>query len=129
MPLYLYKNPKTKKIKEIVQRMTEPHVYFEDGLQWERVFLVPQASFDTKFDPLNPKEFVDKTKNKKGNVGNLWDEAREASLKREKIVGKDPLKEEYYKTYKKKRKGKEHQDIKQQKLKKELSKSGIDIEF
>lgn len=129
MPQYTYRNPETGETKDIVQRMTEPHVYSENGVEWQRVFTVPQAAIDTQIDPLNSKDFVEKTKKKKGNVGNLWDEAKEASQKREKLMGKDPIKEDFYKNYSKKRKGKEHQEVQQKRTQEEFKNKGIQIEF
>ena len=41
------------------------------------------------------------TKNKKGTLGDLWDASREASEKRIKKYGKDPVKEKHFKKFKK----------------------------
>ncbi len=40
----------------------------------------------------------------------MWDASKEASEKRDKITGKDPTKEKYFKNYSKKRKGMKHPD-------------------
>jgi len=109
MPIYIYENPNTKKIKEIVQSVNDKHEYYEDGLKWNRIFTVPQVGVDTTLDAFsNEKDFVEKTKNKKDSVGALWDRSRELSEKREKIYGKDPVKQKYFKDWSKKRKGKKH---------------------
>lgn len=109
MPIYLYEHPKTKKVKEIVQTMNEPHVYEENGITWNRVFTVPQASIDANIDPFNQQQFIDKTGSKNGSVGDVWDRSAELSAKRaEKAGGVDPIKEKYYKKYSKTRKGKPH---------------------
>jgi hypothetical protein len=108
MPLYLYSNPETGETKEIVQSMKEDHVYFEDGIQWKRVFTVPTASIDTKIDPFSQRQFVEKTGNKKGTVGNMMDLSAELSQKREQSNGKeDPVKRKHFSDYEKKV-GKKH---------------------
>lgn len=107
MPVYLYQNPKDGTIKEIVQSINDTHEYIEDGIKWHRVFTVPQLGIDSKLDAsLSEKDFVEKTKNKKGKIGDLWDMSRELSEKRKKIYGKDPIKEKYDKDWSEKRKGK-----------------------
>ena len=90
--------------------MVEEHVYEENGVKFNRVFTKPTAATDTKIDPMNSREFVEKTGKKKGTMGDLWDQSQEASQKREKIIGKDPLKEKYYENYSKTRKGRPHID-------------------
>jgi hypothetical protein len=106
MPTYLFENPSTGEIKEIIQGINEEHKYVDsDGLMWNRVYTVPQASIDTKIDPLSAKDFAAKTGSKKGTLGDMFDQAREASLKREAIIGKDPIKEDYEKKYSEKRGG------------------------
>ena len=41
MPLYTFQNPKTGKIKTIIQRMAEDHVYYEKGVKWDRLYEAP----------------------------------------------------------------------------------------
>ena len=53
MPIYLFKNPKNGKVKEVFQSMNSDHIYSEDGVKWERVFTVPQASIDTEIDAIS----------------------------------------------------------------------------
>lgn len=109
MPIYLYEHPRTKEIKEIVQSVHDKHEYIESGIKWNRVFTIPQVGIDSKLDSYSTeKDFVEKTKNKKDSVGDLWDRSRELSEKRKKIYGKDPVKEKYFKDWSKKRKGKKH---------------------
>lgn len=107
MPQYLYRHPDTGEEKEVFQTMEEEHVYSEDGVEFDRVFTVPQASIDTKVDPFSAKKFVEKTGNQKGTVGDLWDRARDLSEAREDKLGhKDTVEEKYQKAYAKKRHGK-----------------------
>jgi hypothetical protein len=109
MPIYIYQNPKTNEVKEIIQSVNDKHEYIESGVKWNRIFTVPQVNIDCKLDANSTaKDFAEKTKNKKGHVGDLWDRSRELSEKRAKVYGKDPVKEKYYKDWSKKRKGKRH---------------------
>lgn len=110
MPLYTYENPKTGETVDIVQTMSEEHRYIDqEGLEWKRVFQVPNASVDAQIDPHNPLAFVDATKNKKGTYGDLLDRSAELSEKRAKDHGgKDPVKEKFLNDYAKKTNGKKH---------------------
>ncbi len=114
MPQYIYHNTETDEYRQIVQTMSEKHEYFgDDGdeTSWRRVFTVPNASIDSAVDPFSPKQFVDKTRNKKGTLGDLLDQSSELSAKRAEIVGgSDPIKDQYYKDYSAKRKGARHPD-------------------
>lgn len=109
MPLYTYENPKTGETIDVLQSMSEKHQYIDqEGLEWKRVFQVPNASIDSQIDANNPVAFIDATKNKKGTVGDLFDKSAELSEKRAKDHGgKDPVKEKFYKEYKDKT-GKDH---------------------
>lgn len=133
MPLYLYKNKETGETAEVFQGMNDVHEYNgpnndEYGL-WERVFLAPHSSIDTKVDPFDKGKFVASTVDKKDTYGDLFERSREASEKREKIMGKDPVKEKYYEDYSKKRGGAIHPDIQKRKLKEKLNKKGVNIEL
>lgn len=108
MPYYIFRNPNTNEFREVFQSMKDEHTFSSEGVQWERQFTLPQASMDTKVDIYSPKEFVDKSRNKKGTVGDLWDASAEMSSKREAKNGKDDFKAKYYEDYSKKRRGKKH---------------------
>ena len=108
MPFYLYSNPLTGEVKEVYQKMSEPHVYNDCGVEWFRVFTIPQAIVDGRIDPCSKTEFLRKTENKKGTLGNLMDTSRELSVKRNQLFGKDPFKEKFFDDYSKKRWGKQH---------------------
>lgn len=106
MPLYLYRNPETGDIIELIQSVNEPHIFIDkNGLKWEREFTVPTASIDTEINPMDPKDFTNKTGRKKDTLGSIWDRSREASEKRKKIMGKDTVKENYWKNWSKERGG------------------------
>lgn len=109
MPTYLYQNPKTQEIKEVVQGINDVHEYIENDIKWDRIFTVPHAAIDTQIDPFNHNDFVNKTSNKKGTIGNLMDESKALSEKREQATGTvDPVKKKYFQEYSKKRKNKKH---------------------
>lgn len=110
MPIYLFKNPKTGKIKEIIQSMNSEHIYFEDNIQWERVFTIPQSSIDTKIDPFSESDFKNKTAGKRETLGDLMDRSKELSFQREQSAGSDPVKKKFFENYSKERKGKIHKD-------------------
>lgn len=108
MPIYLFQNPKTGKIKEIVQPMNIDHVYSEAGIKWERIFTIPQASIDTEIDAFSEDSFKKKTAGKKETIGDLMDRSKELSEKRQSIAGTDPVQNKFFEDYSKTRKGKKH---------------------
>jgi hypothetical protein len=122
MGLYLFQNPLTEEIVEIFQNMSDEHIYEKDGIKYNRIFTIPQTSIDSqKVNPFDSNSFIERTKNKKGTIGNLQDYSKELSLKREQILGKDPLKEKYYENYSKTRGGKKiHPKQKREKLQEKL---------
>ena len=108
MPIYLFQHPKTGEVKEVLQKMNEPHSYVDEkGIEWERVFLSPNMSIDGKGmgADTTSEEFVRKTKDKNYNLGEMWNLSAELSEKRAKIGGKDHVKEKASKAYTKKCKG------------------------
>lgn len=107
MPVYIYQNPKTKEVVELVQSINDTHDYTdESGLKWNRVYTVPQVGIDTKLDAFSTgNDFVEKTKNKKDSIGHLWDRSKELSEKRKSKFGEDKLKTKYLENWSKKRKG------------------------
>ena len=107
MQIYLYQHQETEEIREVLQSMKEEHVYFEENIQWKRIYTVPTASIDTKIDPFSAKEFINKT-NKRGTVGDVMDLSSELSEKRAEKTGQgDPVKQKLFKDYEKKV-GKKH---------------------
>ena len=111
MPVYIFEHPKTKEVREILQKMNDDHVYVdEDGVKWDRIFTIPAAGIDGRNDSISPKDFVEKTRGKGMTVGDMWDAAAQASEERSKILGKDPMKEKYFKEYSEKRNDMKHPD-------------------
>ena len=136
MPLYLYENKKTGEVVEILQSMTEEHVYYgsnnkEKGL-WRRVFVNPELSSDTKVDAFNKNNFINATAKKNDTYGDLFNRSAEASEQRAQRYGKDPVKERQYAEYKKKTNGKLHPQQQKEKFNKAIEKAakkGINIEI
>ena len=109
MPIYVYKHPEEEEYREVFQGMNDEHIYSEGGVEWQRVFLSPNASIDSSIDPFSKQQYMDATHNKKGTLGDAMDLSAELSAKRaEKMGGKDPVKEKFYDNYAKERNGAEH---------------------
>ena len=115
MPVYMFQNPNSGETIELVQKMKDEHIYIdENGLQWNRVFSVPNAAIDTVLNAdTSAADWMRKTQNKNWTLGDAWDTSAELSRQREKKMGKDPLKEKNLKDYSKKRNGMKHDSIKQ----------------
>ena len=102
MPIYVYKHPTEERYQEVVQRMDDDHTFSEEGVEWQRVFLSPNAAISNSPDPFSSSSFVEKTANMKGTVGDMMDYSAELSAKRaEKTGGEDPLKRKYFDKYEK----------------------------
>jgi hypothetical protein len=104
-PLYEYIHPETNERIELLQSVHDEHKYSFGGVEWQRVWSLPQISMDTKIDPFNQKQFLEKT-SKPGTLGDLWDRASDLSSERAQKDGVDNLKVQYEKDYSKKRGGK-----------------------
>ena len=108
MPIYLFES-ESGEVKEVIQGMNEPHVYSENGLQWKRIFTIPNAAINSNGDPFSERQFLEKT-NKPGTLGDLMDRSRECSEKRAQKLGEDPMKKKFFDNYSKQRKGRKHLD-------------------
>lgn len=85
----------------------------EDGTEWNRVFLGSQLSCNADIDPWSNADFVNKTADKKGTLGDIMDKSAELSAQRAKENGGiDPVKQEHYNKYSKDRQGAVHDDLK-----------------
>jgi predicted nucleic acid-binding Zn ribbon protein len=68
MPIYIYQHPVTEELVEVVQSMSEDHIYFdENGLEWKRVFVSSQLNTQGTIDHWSSNDFVNKTANTKGS--------------------------------------------------------------
>ena len=109
MPVYEYIHPETEEIIEVMQKMDEDHVYIDSkGIEWKRVFSVPNASIDSSnIDPFSKKDFLKATDKRGITAGDMMDLSKELSNKREKSQGLDPVKQKAVTAYEKKT-GKPH---------------------
>ena len=129
MPCYIFSHPETGEIKEVIQGMNDAHVYIdENGTKWNREFTKPTAAIDTKVSPFSSKEFIEKTRNKKGTVGDLIDQSKDLSLARQDKEGIDQVSEKYMKDWSKKRKGKLHPEVRKKQGIENLKKMGVTVE-
>lgn len=104
MPNYLFRNPKTGSIVQIFQFMEEDHIYSENGIQFERIFTIPNAQIDSKID--SAQKFAEKTGRMKGTLGEIWDYSQELSEQRARENGgEDPIRQKAEQNYSKKRRG------------------------
>jgi len=110
MPIYIFKHPNKEKYVEVFFGMNDKKFYVdEDGVEWKRSWVSPQLSTEASIDPWSRDDFVNKTSNTKGTLGDMMDRSTELSHKRaEQNGGVDPVKEKYYKDYSKKRGGAVH---------------------
>lgn len=108
MGIYIFENIKTGETKEVFQNMLDEHTYSENGVKWNRVFFVPQASIDARWDIDSPQDFSNKVASKRGKIGDVWDRSKELSEKRASRDGVDPVKEKYKQEWSKKRNGRKY---------------------
>jgi hypothetical protein len=108
MPEYTFFNTETEEYRDVFFKMNDKKIYSgEDGSEvgkWRRVFHAPNASVDSvsNINPFDIKGAVEKTRNKKGSVGEMWDASREMSERRQdKIGGEDPIKRKFFDSYEK----------------------------
>ena len=110
-PIYTYKHPDKDEYVEVIQAMKDDHVYVdEDGVKWEREYTSPNAQIKDTIDPFNKNQFLQKTADSKGTMGDMFDRSRELSEKRKEVLGKDPAQEKWFDRYAKERRGKRHWD-------------------
>jgi hypothetical protein len=111
--------------------MNDAHVYIdENGIEYKRIFFSPNVSIDSNIDAFSSVDFVEKTKNKKGTIGDLFDKSRELSEKRGGTLN-DPVLKKYYDSYSKENGVKHARQISQENLsnsKNKLKKFGISID-
>lgn len=115
--IYTFENTNTGEIREVEMSMKDYQPYKgEDGTEnnWQRVYEVPQVNMGVStaksIDPWDNNSFVNRTKDMKGNYGEMLDHAQELSDKRAKqsATGEDPVKRKYLDDYSAQRNGKKH---------------------
>ncbi len=111
MAMYPFTNVATGETQDFFYHMKEAPsigaVVEIDGQKWKRGLVTSQLAMAglKPVDPHSAKDFVRKTGQMKGNLGELWDASKELSEKRAAKEGTDPVKEKYYKDYSRKRRG------------------------
>tara|TARA_R100000008_G_scaffold86708_1_gene81034 strand:+ start:211 stop:609 length:399 start_codon:yes stop_codon:yes gene_type:complete len=113
MPTYLYQHPETKEIIEVSQKISETHEYTdENGLLWNRVFTVPHASVPnmTRIDSSSEHDFMKKTQDFDGTIGDLMDASKDLSEKRKQERGHDHVQQKFFKKYSEDRQGLKHRE-------------------
>lgn len=110
MPMYLFENPDTGEVVEVFFHMNDEKSHVgDDGVEWNRVYGNPQLSTKASIDPWSNSDFVNKTAEMKGSLGDLLDHSSELSAKRaEQHDGVDPVKQKYFKKYSEERHGAKH---------------------
>ena len=103
MPFYEYQHPETGKITEVMQSMKADHVFVDSsGVEWKRVFNVPNAAIDTEMNAFSQSDWDRRTKKAGMTMGEMMDLSKEMSVKRETKEGIDPIKNKAVKKYEKK---------------------------
>jgi hypothetical protein len=131
MPIYTFENPETGETVDVIQKMNDKHEYFDkNGIKYKRVYYSPNMSIDSQIDAFSSKDFAEKTRNKKGTIGDLLDKSKELSEKR---GGKnnDPVLKDFYSSYEKDNGIKHSNQIKSEKLEitnNKLKKFGVSIQ-
>lgn len=107
MPLYVFKNPNADEYVEVIQRMTDEHIFVDDeGIEWQRVYTAPTTSIGLKANADSAQQFVDKTKG--WTAGEMWDYSKELSEKRKSMRGDDHVERAYDKKKAKEKKAKQN---------------------
>lgn len=108
--MYIFQNPVTDETVEVFFNMNDDKKYKDDdGVEWKRTWSAPQLATEASIDPWNNADFVNKTANTKGSLGDMMDRSAELSEKRaSENGGVDPVKEKYYKNYSDSRGGAVH---------------------
>ena len=130
MPFYTYKNTNTGETIDVFQGMNDKHEYRGENKNedcWIRVYHKPGVSIDpalSSIDPYSSRDFIEKTRDKQGTVGDLLDLSAELSEKRAGTSGQDPVKRKYFDDYKSKT-GSSHIKDKPSKI----EKNGVVVNF
>ena len=80
MPEYIYENPETKEQITVWQSVHEAHEYEVDGVSYDRVYTIPNASIDSRIDANSEADFTSKTKAKTYGFGTTPLRCRPAEL-------------------------------------------------
>lgn len=107
MPIYQYQDPGTGELKDVFQNINDEHVYYQDGVKWNRIwsYTFSASSSSSRIDPFDVNAFVRKTNETKGTIGDVLDLSKELGERRKQIAGEDPVKKQWTEEYSKKRNG------------------------
>jgi len=115
MPNYVFQKVGSEETKEFAFSMKDApsfgKVIQREGAKWKRLMVNPQVACAglKALDPYSPKDFVNKTGQMKGTLGDLWDASKELSERRaQREGGADPLRKKYFTDYKKRKRGTPH---------------------
>ena len=126
MPLYLFKHPNIESFAEVFFHMEDAKEYIdEDGVKWVRQYTSPQLNTESSIDPWDNNDFINKTQDSHGSVGDLMDRSKDFLTKERKKTVELAIKEKYYKDYSKSRNGALHPD----KAKKGINNKNIKIDL
>lgn len=132
MPLYTFES-EDGLIEDLFYKMEDVpslgKVIELNGVKWTRVFTKPNAAIATQSDPYSVKDFNKSLDGKNVTFGDMFDAAKEASIKRESKEGIDPVKQKYYADYAKARHGVKHQNEKKEKFEKTQKELGISLKL
>ena len=105
--IYTYEHPETGERIEVEQKITDIHEFTcKDGIQWYRIFDIPNVSMNNKVDPWSVNQFMDKTNGSNQKLSDLYDRSQELSeMRAEQSGGADPLRVKAEADYSKKRMG------------------------
>jgi hypothetical protein len=130
MPIYTFENPETGETIDVIQKMNDDHIYIDEhGLEYKRVYYSPNTAIDSQIDAFSSRDFAEKTRNKRGTIGDLLDKSKELSEKRGG-ASNDPVLKNFFSSYEKENKVKHSAEIKTEKLEKannKLKKFGISL--
>lgn len=129
MPYYCFQHPETQEVKDLFFHMNDNKIHIdENGTEWKRLFLPTLGAVDTVWDANSSQDFANKTRNKKGTLGEIMDKSKELSQQRESKEGFDKVKNKFYENYSKVRNGKQHSQQRKENLQK-LKDNPIEIKI
>lgn len=111
MPIYVFSHPKTREVKEVFMPINGDHTFIENGVEWNREYDFNVSVKSSPISPWKKNDFLQKTNDMRGNIGDIMDISQELSEKRaEQNGGVDPVKKKYFQEYSKLRKGRKHHE-------------------
>jgi predicted nucleic acid-binding Zn ribbon protein len=98
MPIYRYRHPTNGSEIEVYQKMLDKHEYLDEkGVKYERIFESLNVCRDTSVNPFSANDFINKTKDKNMNIGDMWSLSKELGEKRKHSEGVDKINKKHKK--------------------------------